>query len=140
MKRIAFYREKAEAIIGLMRRIAFYLFIVLWLVACSPAGAPADSSVGSEATVAYSEPTAVLPMVEPTVMAEPVTPTAVATTAPEPTVTTSEAPAEAEPTIAPPVEETAEPEVVMSGRIEAGAFFLGAADAPVTMIDYSDFL
>jgi hypothetical protein len=79
-------------------------------------------------------------MVEPTVMAEPVTPTAVATTALEPTVATSEAPAEADPTVALPVEETAGPEVVMSGRVEEGAFFLGAADAPVTMIDYSDFL
>jgi hypothetical protein len=123
-----------------MKRIVPYLFIVLWLVACSSSGAPADSSVGLEATAANPEPTAVLPVVEPTVIAEPVMPTAAATTAPAATVATSEAPAEAEPTAAPPVEETAVPEVVMSGRIEAGAFFLGAADAPVTMIDYSDFL
>jgi hypothetical protein len=38
--------------------------------------------------------------------------------------------------------ETAIPESngVISGRTPEGTYFLGAEDAPVTMIDYSDFL
>jgi hypothetical protein len=30
--------------------------------------------------------------------------------------------------------------VVVNGRTDDGAYFLGRADAPVTIIDYSDFL
>jgi len=33
-----------------------------------------------------------------------------------------------------------EPSAVIYGRTDEGAFFHGAADAPVTLIDYSDFL
>jgi hypothetical protein len=33
-----------------------------------------------------------------------------------------------------------EPLQVISGQTTDGAFFLGAPDAPITVIDYSDFL
>ena len=48
----------------------------------------------------------------------------------------------ASPTEEPPVAEAPEATgpVIVSGRIEEGAFFLGDVNAPVTVIDYSDFL
>jgi hypothetical protein len=42
----------------------------------------------------------------------------------------------AEPT-APPTESDS---MVVSGRLDEGAFFRGDPNAPVTLIDYSDFL
>jgi hypothetical protein len=73
---------------------------------------------------------------------EVVEPTAVPTNPPPPT----DEPAPAEPTSLPSTEPAPAPtpeadEVVVAyGRTEEGAFFKGSADAPVTLIDYSDFL
>jgi hypothetical protein len=98
--------------------------------------------------------TAVEPVVESSATAVPPTAavaevaieaTAVATNPPAPT---SE-PAQAVPTQLPPTElpPTAVPEpvaavevVVEYGRTQEGAFYRGAANAPVTLIDFSDFL
>jgi hypothetical protein len=46
------------------------------------------------------------------------------------------------PTEEPPIAEAPEVTgpVIVSGRTEEGAFFLGDVNAPVTLIDYSDFL
>ena len=46
------------------------------------------------------------------------------------------------PTEEPPIAEAPEATgpVIVSGRTEEGAFFLGDVNAPVTLIDYSDFL
>ncbi len=54
---------------------------------------------------------------------------------------TVEAPTEtAAPTEETPVEPTTEVEVAVNGRTDDGAYFMGRADAPVRMIDYSDFM
>jgi hypothetical protein len=115
-----------------MRRIAFVVLLFL-LAACTAE-------------------TAVDPVLEPTVTAVPSTaaavmetiePTAVPTNPPEPTAEL----APVEPTQPPPTEpaptavtEEAAEVVVEYGRTPEGAYFKGAADAPVTLIDYSDFL
>ncbi|MBE2223941.1 MAG: hypothetical protein IAF02_20540 [Anaerolineae bacterium] len=121
-----------------MNKQIFIALLVLWaLAACSFAAEPDSESVVTmpeEATpprqevAAESSPTAVIP--SPTTASS--SPTAVPTNAPP-----------AEPTAIPTSEPTAEPApetAVIAGRTEEGAFFLGAVDAPVTMIDYSDFL
>lgn len=109
---------------------------VLLLAACAPAAAPVE-----QADVA---PTAaeVPPVVETAT-----NPPAAATQVPTPLVeavptATNEASATAPTDL--PTEPASSPEPAVSavtfGRTEDGAFFHGAADAPVTLIDYSDFL
>ena len=74
----------------------------------------------------------------------PATNTPLAENPAQPTATSIGAdPAEPPVEIAPDPTNTlppAEPEVVINGITEEGAFFRGRADAPVTFIDYSDFL
>lgn len=107
--------------------------VLLALVACAP-GAESESEEGIPAV--EPEPTNP-PLAE--VATEPAT-TAVPTDAPpaEPTAIPTDA-LVTEPTDVPTEEPVAETAVV-AGRLDEGAFFLGAPDAPVTMIDYSDFL
>lgn len=75
-------------------------------------------------------------MTEPTaVPTDPPPPT----TEPAPTEATALLPTEPLPTVVPaPVE--AVDVVVEYGRTQEGAFYRGAANAPVTLIDFSDFL
>lgn len=127
-----------------MKKWIFVLPIVLLvLVACGPTVEPENEE---GVAVASTEP----PLAEvatelppttvsssPTAVSEP--PTAVPTDVPptEPTAIPTD-----QPVIEPPVptEEPALETAVIAGRIDEGAFFLGAPNAPVTMIDYSDFL
>lgn len=110
------------------------IFLVIWLAACAPAAETPDPSPVAQAT-------AVSPTSQPT---DPPTavPTATAviprpsTPAPPTAVPTDPPP---EPTGVPTDEPAPEPAII-AGRTEEGAFFLGSPDAPVTMIDYSDFL
>ena len=101
--------------------------------------------------LACTAETAVEPVIEPsattvsptaTVMIEAVEPTAVPTQPPAPTNEPEPAKPTALPPTAPPP--TAVPEATTTavgfGRTPEGAFYHGAADAPVTLIDYSDFL
>jgi len=140
-----------------MKRLAFLILLISLLVACMPSGEPAASEqpaapVGAGA----SEPTALstsiprpteedlpAPMIEEPVVEEgaeevieePDEPVV----APEPE--SAELPASEETAVDPveaPAEETGP--MVISGRLDEGAFFLGDPNAPVTMIDYSDFL
>lgn len=93
--------------------------------------ATAPAAVGG-ANVASSSPTAV-----------PATAALVPTVSPMPQPTIVEA-AEAseQDTATPPPMPTGEPpaQQVITGQTADGAFFLGAPEAPLTLIDYSDFL
>ena len=117
-----------------MRQITL-IFLLLLLVACAgqtavePATQPALTAA-PPITVAATE------VIEPT--AVPTNPPA-PTNEPAPVEPPPLPPAEPAPTEA--VAAAEEPGVVVEyGRTEEGAFFKGAADAPVTLIDYSDFL
>ena len=114
--------------------------ILLALVACAPGAEPeSEVSVVTASPEATESPlTEVVTEPSPTVSSPP---TAVPTNEPpaEPTAVPTDAPITEEPTeIA--AEEPAAETAVVAGRLDDGAFFLGAVDAPVTMIDYSDFL
>lgn len=127
-----------------MKTLLFGTALILLLVACAPAdeqAAPAASP-----TVAQEEitDTATSPPLPPS-------PTAIATNETEASNPEGVEAASEENTIKAPtatampptetaVEATAEVEVAVDGRTEDGAYFMGRADAPVRMIDYSDFM
>jgi hypothetical protein len=115
-----------------MRTLA--LLLLLLLAACAPAAdevPPTQSPITDTPTTA-DRPTAGL------------TPPPSATDAPAPTA----AVATGEPTAAPAVDSaatqpptaTTAPSGPVAGRNDDGTFFYGAADAPLTLTDYSDFL
>lgn len=114
-----------------MKRIIFVILLFL-LAACATGTAVEPTAVPTETAV---PPTAVVEMA----MIES---TAVPTSLPTPT----DEPAPVEPTQSPPTEpaptavSNAAEVVVEYGRTQEGAFFHGSADAPVTLIDFSDFL
>ncbi len=114
-----------------MKHPILILIVLLMLAACTPESAeePVATAVPPTPTVAQAVelPTAV-PTSPPT--AEPALPEA-----------TEQPLAELPPTELPPtaVPETETLEIVY-GRNQEGAFFHGNPDAPVTLIDFSDFL
>lgn len=114
-----------------MRRFTWIALFLLILAACTPS----TETAVSPSPTAQAQPTA-LPTntIPPPVIAE--TAQEVATAVPELVEPTKD------PTAAPP-EPTPEAVAdvgVISGRTEEGAFFLGDPNAPITHIDYSDFL
>ena len=117
-----------------------FMMIIL-LSACQVQTEPAADTAGGEGSEAAPEAEAAvaLPTDTPQPTAVPDTPriSEEPEMPAEPTAVPTE-PAEEPP--AEPVNEVAAAPAVTSGRIEAGAFFLGDPDAPITMIDYSDFL
>lgn len=121
-----------------MRRHTICLLLVSWLVmsACA-ADAPPPSPSAAPDAMPTSSATA-LPLAEATdspTAPTPSTPSSEASPTEPPTATLpAEPPASATP------EPTRTPEVVVNGRTADGAYFLGRLDAPVTIIDYSDFL
>lgn len=122
-----------------MRSLTPLLFLGLLLAACTTAAPAADPTpVVNVAPTAGA--TGVPATAEPTTVTEVPAPTDVPVQNLEPAV-------EAEVTLV--VEPTEAPATVMaesagtaitSGRTADGAFFLGAPEAPITLIDYSDFL
>jgi hypothetical protein len=125
------------------------LLFVLLLVACSPgATEPAATLLPEtqEEAAAVAAPTDTpLPEI-PTTAAEPSAPTAIptaeaaASAVAEPTEAAASAVAASAVAVEPA---TVEPEPVEASAVNGpyeGTYFRGSADAPVTMIDYSDFL
>lgn len=116
-----------------MKRIFLILTFLLLITACAPTTEPpksetttVDTAVSQTETMPPPVITVDTPRVEP--------PTAV----PESTQPASE-PTIAAPTAEPVVEAVPEGGVV-SARTPEGAFYLGDPNAPITHIDYSDFL
>ena len=132
-----------------MKKWIFILpFVLLALVACGPTAEPeSEVSVVASLSEATESPVAeVATELPPTAVSSPPTvvtlpPTIIPTNEPpaNPTAVPTDQPVPEEPTDAPTEELMAETAVI-AGRLDEGAFFLGAVDAPVTMIDYSDFL
>jgi hypothetical protein len=117
-----------------MKFISLCLLLVILLAGCAPAAEFSDAD-GSPTVPAAVQPT------------ETAFPTAVATAtgavADTPTVVASATPTKPKATpAAPPTASPVPPATpaVIFGRTDEGAFFHGAPDAPVTLIDYSDFL
>ena len=120
-------------------KIRILLLIGLFMVAaCTAEVAEEPAAMAVPTTV----PTAILPTSTVAIAENIVEATAVPTNPPPPT----DEPASAESTELPLIEPlpTAMPEeepvVVEYGRTAEGAYFQGVSDAPVTFIDYSDFL
>lgn len=120
--------------------LTFALMAIILLVSCTPDDARSPAEVQATAPPQPTE-----------TVAEPASPPAPTMAAADATPTNAPAVVEATPTstsapTAPPdagVTETPEDavaEVAVNGRTEDGAYFLGRADAPVTIVDYSDFL
>ena len=118
--------------------------VLLALAACAPSAEPE-----SEVSVVVASSEATNPPLQAVATELPVSSSPTAVSSPPTVVPTNESPVEptaiptdepiTEPTDA-PMEEPAAETAVGAGRTDEGAFFLGAVDAPVTMIDYSDFL
>jgi outer membrane biosynthesis protein TonB len=119
---------------------AIVLLLALILVACAPQTAELEAAVTAPvmtaevavtsdalpppevATETIDRPSTEVPAVATASLAEPAV-------APEATATATT-----------PDESPGEESPVVYGRTDEGAYFHGAADAPVTLIDYSDFL
>ena len=115
------------------------VLISLWFVACSPEAAGGPQATAGSGVEAISE-TATATTPATATEAATATQTPVATEAPStepPPSPTAEA---VEPTVAATATAESGGAVAVNGRTPEGAYFLGRADAPVTIIDYSDFL
>jgi hypothetical protein len=119
-----------------MRFTQILLFLpLITLVACGQepaaqqaATVPPTATVAAAATHAEPSATATIPLPTATAMMTATTATTVTTATPQSDATeTSPAP-------------TATAAIATVGRTEEGAYFIGRADAPVTILDYSDFL
>jgi hypothetical protein len=109
------------------------LLLGVLLAACSPAATTEPGPGGGESPP-VAAPTVALPTVAPMVERATATatdfPTASAATAEPATLSPEATPEPPAPT----------PAAATAGRTDEGAFFYGSPDAPVTLIDYSDFL
>ena len=116
-----------------MRRL-YPLFLILFLGACAPAGEGPASPGALPATQAPARTTPTAPVVTATATRRPAeiqAPDNVASASPSPTAvpatTTNPSPS---PTSSP----------ARAGHTAEGAYYLGDPAAPVTIIDYSDFM
>jgi cytoskeletal protein RodZ len=128
-----------------MKRLTGLLTIAWLLAACSPTNTvPSDQPApveqeAQEIVEVLPEPTVTPEVVSPTTLTEQPMPTEVLEQAPptattEPTTTVE--PMDVEPSQEP---ESPEEEAQVNGLYE-NTYFRGSTDAPVTLIDFSDFL
>jgi hypothetical protein len=133
-----------------MKQLTGLLFVSWLLAACSQTNTmPTDpltpvEQPAQEVVEVLPEPTKIPILVSPTIPSEPPTPTEAIgleppTTAVEPTVTVE--PIDVEPSTEPEtiVKPAPDQPAQVNGSYE-GTYYRGSADAPVTLIDYSDFL
>lgn len=116
-----------------MRRL-YPLLLLLFLVACARAGDAPVSPSALPATQAPATTTPIAPVVTTTATRRPAetqTPDDVAAASPSPTALLA-------PTTSPSPSPTSSP--ATAGHTTEGAYYLGDPAAPVTIIDYSDFM
>lgn len=118
----------------MMKRAApLYLCLIWLLAACSstqpaadaPSPAPTAEAAVQSTSTAVATTAAVATAMPTNTPAATAAVTAIVTTTPPPSPTATPTTAAAQ---------------IVSGRTDEGVFFLGDPNAPVTMIDYSDFL
>ena len=125
-------------ILSVKRNLSFLIIFLLLLVACSPDQSEPETAGPTPTVLEQAQidvlVTATLP---PTIPPSPtVAPSATlppSTPDDDPTVPSASATPNSPPA-------TRHSPQVISGQTTEGAFFLGNPDAPVTVIDYSDFL
>lgn len=109
-----------------MKHHLLLLICLLWLAACTPAGESPTPTAAPTASLTTSSPSPLPPISLPTTTpAGANNPTPLPTLTREPTAVATATPAGPQ---------------IITGRTADGAYFIGATDAPVTLIDYSDFL
>jgi hypothetical protein len=118
-----------------MRRFLWLALILSVFTACTPTTETAVTPEPSPETAVLSTVT-----IPPPAIAEVSSPTVEATAVPSPTPPAAEPTATTAVEVEPTAEEVTAETGVISGRTEEGAFFLGDPNAPITHIDYSDFL
>ena len=120
-----------------MKKVCLFFIFVLLLTACSPS--TSNDAPETEPETAVFEPTQADIAATPTLTPTEVPPTTPSEPA-EPTAVPTDEPVTEE-VVEEPVVAEVEPETaVISGRTDEGAFFYGDPNAPITLIDYSDFL
>jgi hypothetical protein len=131
-----FFDVRVNIILSMRRKMLLLIVLMVALAACAPTAEFSDAD-GRPTVPAAVQPTeTALPPVAATVTGA-VAVTSTPATEAIPTQTKSTETPAASPTATPPVVATA---AVTYGRTDEGAYFHGAPDAPVTLIDYSDFL
>ena len=123
----------------LVKRLIFApIIFVLLLTACSADQLEPPTAAASPTSEALALEDAPVTLAPTLTSAPPPSATPLPTVEPIDKPTPSAEPAT--PTVQPSPTGEPEPLLVISGQTAEGAFFLGAVDAPVTVIDYSDFL
>lgn len=121
-----------------MKRLLLTFILLLLLVACTPTTeAPASKSAAEADMIIPATETIPPPIVT---VDTPRVESPTATSAGSVQAVPTPEPAADEPTAAPVEEVVVTESGVVSGRTPEGAFFLGDPNAPITHIDYSDFL
>ncbi|GAB4154524.1 MAG: hypothetical protein Fur0021_21160 [Candidatus Promineifilaceae bacterium] len=125
----------------MIRRLVLFLFIGICLAACGQGETPLEptAAIVTETAATVAETETVAPAATDTAMvqAEATTPALAEAAAATATIAAAHTSAPAPATAA--ATATAQ-SGIPSGRTDAGIFYLGQPDAPVTVRDYSDFL